>query len=283
MLACLGTRAVPSLSVVIPAYNERERLPATLDASLACLHRADRDWELIVVDDGSDDGTAAWVAAQQPAEPRLRLFRAKQNCGKGAALAAGAQHARGSRVLFMDADNGTPITALPSLEAMMDAEACDVVVGLRGGDAQRSWHRRLMGAVFVALTATCVAGVPDTQCGFKLLRRQAVAATMPHLRLRRWAYDVELLFLAQTLGLRVASCPVPSADVAGSKITWRTPAEMLWDVVRVSVLYRTRVWPLPKEDTVHAVQAGSQFAEVRPRETHMAMGMDMGGDDSSSA
>ena len=126
-----------------------------------------------------------------------------------------------------------------------------------------------MGVVFAALTATCVSGVADTQCGFKLLSRDAAAATMPHLHVTRWAYDVELLFLAQRLGLSVGSCPVPSTDVAGSKIAWFTPAEMLLDVLRVSVLYRVGLWAMPPPQLVGGREAesglGKAFVEVDRR------------------
>jgi dolichyl-phosphate beta-glucosyltransferase len=267
-----AARLQTSLTVIIPAYNERERLPATLDASLAYLQTADRAWELIVVDDGSEDGTGAWAASQHPDESRLRVLRAPVNCGKGAALAAGASRARHERLLFMDADGGTPLTALPPLEEVMDASSgCGVVVGSRVGGASRPWLRRIMGYVFAALTATCIPGVPDTQCGFKLLSRRAAAATMPHLRVRRWAYDVELLFLARRLGICVASCPVPAVDVAGSKITWATPLQMLLDVVRVSVLYRIGVWSLPPTDAAGSSSV-QRYVEVRQRATEDELG-----------
>ena len=253
-----GLSTAPSLSVVVPAFNERQRLPVTLSTSLEYLREQRRTWELIVVDDGSDDGTAAWTAAQQPDEARLRVIRSPTNCGKGAALAAGVRYATGERVLFMDADGGTPLTALPALEAVMDAGGSGVVIGARQM-AKRRGLRRLMGDVFSALAATCASGVSDTQCGFKLLSRSAASATMPHLRIRRWAYDVELLYLAQRLGIAVASAPVPATDVAGSKIAWHTPAQMLVDVLRVSVLYRVGVWRLPRSSEG---QAGLEFAEV---------------------
>lgn len=263
-LACTATVVKPSLSVVIPAYNERLRLPSTLEASLRYLRTAEpnRRWEVIVVDDGSTDNTAEWTAAQQPDEERLRVVRSAVNCGKGAALAAGVRHATGERVLFMDADGGTPLEALPTLEAVMDVTEGGVVVGARQRDtAPRPWFRQLMGVVFSALTATCVRNVDDTQCGFKLLEIDAARATMPHLRVQRWAYDVEMLFLAQALSLGVATAPVPAVDVPGSRIRWNTPVEMLFDVLRVSVLYRLGVWALPRGASSDT-GAGASFTEI---------------------
>ena len=174
----------------------------------------------------------------------------------------------------MDADGGTPLSALPSLEAVMDARGCGVVVGARGGEKnKRVWYREIMGVVFAALTATCVSSeVKDTQCGFKLLTREAALSTMPHLRVRRWAYDVELLFLCEQLNLGVASCPVPSTDVAGSKITVLTPAEMALDVLKVSLLYRVGPWDLPsggaaQEMVTEAGERGAagEYVEVSRR------------------
>ena len=258
----------PSLSVVIPAFNERNRLPPTLEASVAYLRDADRDWELIVVDDGSTDDTVGWTRgwmARQTTAERLRVLRSETNCGKGDALAAGVRCAKGQRVLFMDADGGTPLSALPLLEQVLDSDStCSIVVGKRQREeTPRPVLRQIMGIVFAALTATCVTGVADTQCGFKLLTREAAASTMPHLRVRRWAYDVEALFLAQQLGLGVASADVPAVDVSGSKIRWHTPIEMLLDVLRVSLLYRVGVWALPRRGGAGGREAaGASFVEL---------------------
>lgn len=240
-----------SLSVVVPAYNEATRLPPTLDASLAYLQAEPRLWELIVVDDGSTDGTASIVQQRVSAEPRgrVRLLRAERNGGKGAALRAGASAARGDRILLVDADGATPLSALPALERALDAEGCGVAVGSRSAVlGRRPAYRQLMGTVFSALASSCVAELDDTQCGFKLLTRPAAERTFPHLHLAGWAYDVELLFLAQQLGLGVTSAQVPWRDVAGSKVRLETPLQMAIDVARVRLLYAAGVWRLPGQD-----------------------------------
>jgi dolichyl-phosphate beta-glucosyltransferase len=103
-----------------------------------------------------------------------------------------------------------------------------------------------MGYTFRALASMAVSGVTDTQCGFKLLTRDAAALTLPHLHIERWAYDVEMLYVAQRLGLGVVSAQVPFEDVPGSKVTWWTPVEMLLDVLRVSTFYRLGMWELPQ-------------------------------------
>jgi dolichyl-phosphate beta-glucosyltransferase len=237
--------AAVSLSVVIPAFNERRRLPATLSRSLGYLSEQEFTWEVVVVDDGSTDNTADWVMETHAQEAKVRVLRSERNCGKGAALAAGASASLGERLLFMDADGGTPISALPALEQTMSSTSSGVVVGQRMVAQSRPWLRRLMGFVFRRLAATCVADLEDTQCGFKLLTRAAAERTMPHLHVQRWAYDVELLYLAQQLGVGVATASVPAIDVPGSKIQWHTPAQMMLDIARISALYRLGIWSLP--------------------------------------
>ena len=234
-----------SLSVIIPAFNERDRLPSTLSRSLDYLSEQKYGWEVVVVDDGSEDGTADWVMEAHAQVAAVRLLRTERNRGKGAALAAGASVSLGERLLFMDADGGTPISTLPALERAMSSTGCGVVVGQRKVDQRRPWLRQLMGSVFRRLAASCVADVEDTQCGFKLLTRAAASGTMPHLHVQRWAYDVELLYLAQQLGIGVTSTSVPALDVPGSKIQWYTPAQMMLDIARISALYRLGIWPLP--------------------------------------
>jgi dolichyl-phosphate beta-glucosyltransferase len=246
-LSCVGVVSIPqaatSLSVVIPAFNEASRLPATLAASLQYLGSDDmahRRWEVIVCDDGSEDDTMRCVVQH----PRVRLVRSRLNQGKGAALAAGVVRASGERILLMDADNGTPLSALPLLEEAMARTGSGLVLGSRL-QSSRPWYRKLQGSVFRSVVAACIPDVVDSQCGFKLLTRAAARATFPHLNVQRWAYDVELIYLAQSLRLGVTSVAVPSVDVPGSKVRWHTPFEMLRDVLRVLISYRLGLWVAP--------------------------------------
>ena len=147
----------PPLSVVIPCFNERERLPATLDASLAylCATRGGA-WEVIVSCDGSTDGTVDVVRNHHANDRRVRIVRSEQNRGKGAALAAGAAIASGDRILLLDADGGTPLSSLPALEDEMARTRCGLVVGERVRSERRSWRRQLMGTCFRQLAGLCV-------------------------------------------------------------------------------------------------------------------------------
>jgi glycosyltransferase involved in cell wall biosynthesis len=154
-----------------------------------------------------------------------------RNRGKGAALAAGAAHARGQLILFMDADGATDLRCLPSLERRVHRRGCHIAVGCRAASfAARPPLRKLMGFVFGRLAGALVPGVPDTQCGFKLLSRHAARSLLPRLRIRGWAYDVDLLSMAIAAGMRVESVPVRWRDVPGSKIRPLTPLAMLADI-----------------------------------------------------
>ena len=248
--ALMGASApAPAVSVVIPAYNEAARLPKTLERSLEYMRASHRDWEIIVVDDGSSDGTAAAVVCCGLGA-KLRLLRAERNCGKGAACVAGASAAAGERVLLMDADGATPLSALPLLEQRMSQGGCEMVAGSRELVLrQRPLRRQLLGRAFSLAAATCVRGVGDTQCGFKLLTRDAACAVLPRLHVAGWAFDVEMIHVAQRLGIRVDSVPVPWRDVDGSKIAWHTPAKMLADVARVRAMYSCGAWrAVPEAD-----------------------------------
>mmetsp|Transcript_22579 Transcript_22579/g.68846 ORF Transcript_22579/g.68846 Transcript_22579/m.68846 type:complete len:434 (+) Transcript_22579:589-1890(+) len=229
----LGTSTI---SIVIPALNEESRLEATLDTTERYL-RATRSsaWEIIVVDDGSKDSTCSLVRGRG-LSPRLRLLTSGygNNRGKGAALAAGAAKARGRLILFLDADGATDLRELPALERRLRRPRCEMAVGWRvDAFRTRPLGRRLMGAVFAALARQVVTGVPDTQCGFKLLTRRAAVTLPPRLRVTGWTYDVDLLALAQSQGWIIASVPVRWNDVAGSKVRVFTPFAMLIDLVRL--------------------------------------------------
>ena len=210
----------PSLSVVVPAYNEAARLPAALVVMLAALPS---DAEVLVVDDGSHDATAEIVRTMSGGDPRLRLIRLPTNRGKGYAVRTGVLSARGARVLFADADGATPITELDRLSAALDAGA-DLAIGSRehGGQdirVQSTPWRRLAGRVFHQVVRYAgVRGVADTQCGFKLFTATAAADLFPRLRVDGFAFDVELLLLAQGNGCRISEVAVSWTHQSGSKV-----------------------------------------------------------------
>lgn len=227
------------VSVVIPCFDEAARIGPTLDRVVAHLARGPAGWEVVVVDDGSRDGTEAVVADRARAEPRIRALRFAPNHGKGFAVRAGVGASRGDLVLVTDADLATPIDELDAFVADA-AEGADLVVASRVAPGARiltpqPWRRRLAGAVFRALVrALGLTAVRDTQCGFKLLRRATVGPLVARLETTGFAFDVELLVRAQRAGLRIVERPIAWRDVPGSKLRlWPDAVRLARDVVRL--------------------------------------------------
>jgi dolichyl-phosphate beta-glucosyltransferase len=246
-----GARA-PFLSVVIPAYNEAERIGDSLrraSAWLAVPGRLDGAAEIVVVDDGSSDATTSIVeqeAARRTAPgPTVRLLRNVRNHGKGYSIKHGVLLAEGELVLLSDADFSTPIEELPLLLECMGREGCDIVIGSRGLDGsnievRQPFWREGMGRVFNRIVRSAT-GLPyrDTQCGFKLMRRQAVLPLFRGARIERFAYDVEILYLARKTGVEIRELPVLWRNARGSKVhPVRDALRMLYDVMRI--LWRDR-------------------------------------------
>jgi dolichyl-phosphate beta-glucosyltransferase len=241
--------AGPFLSIVIPAYNEAARLPATLEAISRYLDTKPYTAEVIVVDDGSADATAD-VAQRFLPHGRGCVLR-EPHRGKGASVRAGMLAARGERVLFTDADLAVPIAETDRLIEWVDA-GYGVAIGSREGDgAAREGEpamRHIMGRVFNRLVRLiAVPGIDDTQCGFKLFRADAVQAIVPRLRLygpdaphlhgaRVTGFDVEVLVIARRQGIRIREVPVRWRYGIQSKV--RPLADTFWnlrDVVRVRI------------------------------------------------
>ena len=229
----------PDLSIVIPAYNEELRLPRYLEVVTNYLQERGNDYELIVVDDGSSDGTANMVEESRKANPRLQLVRLPENCGKGAAVRAGMCAARGRLRLFADADGATPIRELERLEREI-AGGADIAIGSRALQDETTKvvgkvHRKVMGTIFNLMVQTmAVPGIHDTQCGFKLFTSQAAAALFSLQRIDDFGFDVELLYLARKNGLRVIEVPVNWTDVSGTKVkVGRDSLKMFVDVVTI--------------------------------------------------
>lgn len=213
----------PSLSIVIPAYNEAERLPPTLRSVLEFVRREGRQAEVIVVDDGSTDGTSDETRRIGAGEPTVRLIRLPQNRGKGYAVRTGVVNATGDFILFADADGSTPIEEIHRLERAL-GEGAAVAVGSRALDAtdvrvEAKLTRRLAGKLFQLLVRRLtVDNVTDTQCGFKLFSAEAGHQLFSRLRMNRFSFDVELLMMANRWGYAVAEVPVNWTHRAGSKV-----------------------------------------------------------------
>jgi len=226
-----------SLTVVIPACDERLRIHATLDRILAYLRGHVRAFEVLLVDDGSIDGTAESVEDRCQAEVvALRLAR---KSGKGAAVRHGVLASRGTHVLISDADLSTPIEELPKLEAALK-QGFDIACGSRGLDRSsvvrsQPFYRREMGNTFnVIVRLLRLTTLRDTQCGFKLFRGDAAREIFSRCRTDGFAFDVECLLIASQRGYRTAEVPVVWAHVPESRVRLTIDAgRMLWDVVQM--------------------------------------------------
>ena len=213
----------PRWSIVIPAYNEAARLPGYLKEVQAYFEGRDEPYEVVVVDDGSRDGTAERVREVAAGRPGVTVHVLPENRGKGHAVRAGMARATGALRLMADADGATPIGEVARLEAAIGRGA-DIAVGSRvlpepGVSRQVRTHRKLSGHVFNFLVRRLgVSGVVDTQCGFKLFRGDVAAALFPQVTTDGFGFDVELLMLAVRLGYRVTEVPVSWADQPGSKV-----------------------------------------------------------------
>jgi len=217
--------ATRHLSVIIPAYNEARRIFPYLQAITAYLVQRGLSYEILVVDDGSLDDTATLVERAGAQNSRIRLIRFSQNSGKGAAVQAGMQAAQGELQLFADADGATPIQELERLETALK-EGADLAIGSRTLASRDSrytvrakLHRTLLGNLFNQVVRRLgVRDIADTQCGFKLFRRAVAQDLFSVARINGYGFDLELLYVAQRRGYRIAEIPVNWADQPGSKV-----------------------------------------------------------------
>jgi glycosyltransferase involved in cell wall biosynthesis len=213
----------PTYSIVLPAYNESERIAATLEKIFA--HADQRGWqaEVLVVNDGSTDDTAQIVRRYAGNHPTLRLLENPGNRGKGYSVRSGMLHAQGDILLFSDADLSSPIAEADKLFAAIH-QGADVAIGSRWVKAElqikrQPLYRQLLGRIFnLALRLVLGLNFKDTQCGFKAFTRDAATKIFPLQRIERWGFDAELLYLARKFGLAVTEVPVAWSHREGTRI-----------------------------------------------------------------
>jgi len=232
----------PSLSVVIPAYNEEKRLPQSLAVVLDFLRKQPFGSEIIVSDDGSQDRTVALAKELLKDFPHQVLVTPK-NRGKGHAVRQGMLAATGDYILFTDADLSTPIEEVLRFLAHLEKDQ-DVVIGSRAlPGSQIEIHqgllRETMGKVFNFIAQLWTfKGVHDSQCGFKCFRRDAAQKLFNLQKLDGFSFDVEIVYLAQKLGVRLLELPVIWRNSAQSRVqVLRDPLMMFWDVLRIRGLH----------------------------------------------
>jgi glycosyltransferase involved in cell wall biosynthesis len=234
----------PYLSIVIPAYNEEDRLALSLPPIDAYIREHGLDAEILVVDDGSTDGTAR-IASDFLRGRRGRVIRQPENRGKGAAVRRGVLEAGGRWVLMTDADLSTPIEEHARLAEIARDEDLDVVFGSRGlPDSQveirQNLLRQTMGRTFNVLLRM-ITGLShrDTQCGFKLMDLKRTRPLFERMVVDHFAFDVELLFLCERFALRVKEVPVVWRNSERSTVNVvGAPPQMLLDVLRVRWRFR---------------------------------------------
>ncbi|NTW01178.1 MAG: glycosyltransferase family 2 protein [Oscillochloris sp.] len=227
----------PFLSIVIPAYNEEERIIPTIGAIASHVASLGFPWEMIIADDGSRDSTVELVESLDLIN--LRLLRAESNGGKGSAVRRGVLAASGRYILFDDADNSTPIEELGKLLHTLEDEGYDVAVGSRVANGAEEAHRSLLrrtlsGGLRWIVRHVFRIGVRDTQCGFKLFTRQAAHRLHGAQIINGFSFDLEILYLADRFGYKVAEVPVSWIDAPGSKVdTTREVQRFLRDLIRI--------------------------------------------------
>ncbi|XP_011863359.1 PREDICTED: dolichyl-phosphate beta-glucosyltransferase [Vollenhovia emeryi] len=261
------------LSVIIPAYNEEQRLPPMLDECLGYLEERSKSgltYEVIVVSDGSTDKTVDLAHSYASRYNTLRVLNLVTNRGKGGAVRLGMLSARGSALLFADADGATKFNDLKKLDesltnvlgfdytsepektASSDAVICGSRAHLEKEEtAKRTYFRLLLMYGFHFLVwLLCVRGIRDTQCGFKLLTRKSARTIFEALHVERWAFDVEMLYIAQTLNIPVTEIAVNWTEIEGSKIipfwSW---LQMGRDLFFIWLRYTIGAWRINKPKT----------------------------------
>ena len=243
-------------SIVIPAYNECNRIRPTLDEILR--YAAERQWdaEILVVDDGSRDGTAEIIREYSRSHQQIQLVQNPGNRGKGFSVRNGMLHARGDICLFTDADLSSPIA---EAEKLFDAirQGADIAIGSRWLRAElqterQPLYRQAYGRIF-NLLLRLVLGLhfKDTQCGFKAFRREAAQQIFAQQKIERWGFDPEILFLARRMGFRTVEVPVIWAHNEGTRLhPFRDGLRMFGDVMRIrwnalTGVYATSAIPSP--------------------------------------
>jgi dolichyl-phosphate beta-glucosyltransferase len=231
--------ASPELSIVIPCYNEEQRLPRTIEQIERYVGGTGVPYELILVDDGSSDGTRTIMDRAAERNPAVRLEALPQNRGKGRALAEGVAASRGAEILVTDADLSTPIEELDKLRAELRKGAGVAIASraLRGSRVEVSQpiYRVLMGKAFNLLVqAVLLPGIWDTQCGFKLFRADVAHDAFAGLTTDGFGYDPEVLYLAKKRGVRIAEVPVVWRNSAPTKVSpIKSSVDMFRHVLRI--------------------------------------------------
>jgi dolichyl-phosphate beta-glucosyltransferase len=237
--------SVPGISIVIPAYNEERRLPGTIQDLRSFFGRFG-SVEIIIVIEKSTDRTVEMATKAAAGDPLIRIVANDVQRGKGYAVKTGMLQAKGEIVFFMDADLSTPLAEVISFLSEFQADPnIDILIGSRAEEKsqvikKQSWLRRNLGRGFNQIVQVFgVTGIKDTQCGFKAFRKRAVEPVFSRQTINSFAFDVELLVLAQLMGFQIRTIPVRWVNSPDSKVRiWIDPIKMFFDLVRIKRLAR---------------------------------------------
>jgi len=228
-----------NISVVIPAFNEEARLKNTLDKITFYLDTVFADYEIIVVDDCSTDKTV--LVACEFLDKKVKILKNKKNMGKGYSVRKGVMNAKFDLVLFADADMATPIEELTKFVHTIE-QGYDIVIASRNLSrsnivVRQPMYRQLLGKSFPLLVNfALLPGYKDTQCGFKLFKTALAKQIFRKAKINRWAFDVEILYLARKAKLKVKEMPITWIDKQGSKLSpVRDSLRMMHDLVQISL------------------------------------------------
>ena len=234
------------LSVVIPAFNEEKRLPATLASVVAYLDQRDYESEILVVDDGSSDGTIELARGWTSGKTSIRVLAHEdgKNHGKGATVRRGFAEATGDFRLFMDADNSTTIDQIDAFWQYFD-QGVDMVIGSRDvADADvvvhQAWHKELGGKIGnLVIQLLAAPGIKDTQAGFKMFTARCIEDLLPNLQIDRWGFDVELIAAARHRGFTVKEAPIRWVNSPDSKVPPGAYLQVMGEVWKVRQLRKS--------------------------------------------
>lgn len=243
--------ARPYLSIVIPAYNEQERLKRFVPGIVDFLRAKGQPFEIIVVNDGSRDETAHVARELSKKFPMLRLIDLNPNRGKGGAVKAGTLDARGQYVLFTDADQSTPIDEVDKLLPKMEREGYDMAIGSRSVpgacvEQPQVWYRAVAGKLFgVGTKLFCIHGFYDTQCGFKAMKREVAQKVFPQVTSNSAIFDIEMLVVATRENCRIAEVAVKWVHDPDTRIPYdlRRAIKIWLELFRINRAQKV-VWPL---------------------------------------
>jgi len=232
------------LSIIIPAYNEQDRLPLTLSKIHSYCNSQSYNYEVLVVDDGSTDNTIRVVTDNPLSEAgRLRILKNQRNRGKGYSVKRGVMASKGDYVLFSDADLSTPIGEVEKLFSALN-EKCDIAIGsrsIKGAQIKvhQPFYREYMGKFFNRLVRIfAFKGIIDTQCGFKLFKGTLARDIAAQMRVDGFAFDVEMLYLARRSGCRIEEVPIIWVNSPQSKVDpLRDSLKMLLDIINIKRLH----------------------------------------------